>query len=75
MIEVSKQSRLHVYDGTSDMEATNDYKGYEAQSQGRGGQGGNCIIWQNIYLYCSTTLRVSILPEVTNIKILRNEIL
>ena len=51
------------------MEATNDYKGYEAQSQGRGGQGGNCIIWQNIYLYCSTTLRVSILPEVTNIKI------
>ena len=43
--------------------------------RGRGGQGGNCIIWQNIYLYCSTTLRVSILPEVTNIKILRNEIL
>ena len=51
------------------MEATNDYKGYESRSQGRGGQGGNCIIWQNIYLYCSTTLRVSILPEVTNIKI------
>ena len=51
------------------MEATNDYKGYEAQSQGRGGQRGNCIIWQDIYLYCSTTLRVSILSEVS-----RNEI-
>ena len=32
------------------MEATNDYKGYEAQSQGRGGQVGNFIIWQDIYI-------------------------
>ena len=36
------------------MEAINAHKGYEVQPQGHGGQVGNCILFQDTYLYFPT---------------------
>ena len=55
LIQLIEKSGLYIFDGTSDMKTTNDYKGYEPQLQRHRGQVGHCIIWQDIYINFQTT--------------------